>query len=63
MPHRSAKLYMTYTIVILVGGLLVTPAQAAKRPHCISSITGKFVPNAYAKKHPKQTVCREIRKS
>jgi hypothetical protein len=54
---------MKYIIVILVGGLLVTPAQAAKRPHCISSITGKFVPNAYAKKHPKQTVCREIRKS
>jgi hypothetical protein len=62
MLDRSTKLYVTYSIVILVGGLLVTPAQA-KRPHCISSITGKFVPQAYANKHPSKTICRQIRKS
>lgn len=45
--------------VIAIGLMLVTPTQAAKRAHCISSITGKFVANSYAKAHPKHTVCRK----
>lgn len=47
------------TLAIIIALLLLSPAEAAKRrPHCISSISGKFVSLAYAKTHPDVTVCR-----
>ena len=50
---------MRTALAIIVMALLLSPAEAAKRrPHCISSITGKFVSLAYAKAHPDVTVCR-----
>ncbi len=44
-------------IIVMLLALGLTPALAQSQQNCRSAKTGQFVSEAFAKKHPKTTVC------